>query len=84
MKAVQYFSDEYLAHCRKMKPGQIAAFLEDFRQLHGARATQRSRLISLRIPQPLLAAFKANASLAGIPYQSMIKKLMQAWVDRTA
>ncbi len=80
MKAVQYFSDEYLAHCRRMKPGQIAAFLEDFRKLHGARAAQSSQLISLRIPKPLLAAFKAKASLTGTPYQSMIKRLMEAWL----
>ena len=36
MKAVQYFSAEYLLECEKMTPDQIVAFLENFRKLYGA------------------------------------------------
>lgn len=80
MRPVQYFSDEYLAQCRKMRPQQIAAFLEDFRLLHGGKPT-RSRLISMKVPEALLSAFKAKAALSGIPYQAQIKRLMAAWLE---
>jgi predicted DNA binding CopG/RHH family protein len=80
MKAVQHFSDEYLQQCRDMTPDQILRFLDDFRQLHGAQTRSRSKLISIKIPENLLNAFRAQAALAGTPYQTQIKKLMKAWV----
>ena len=54
-------------------------FLDDFRKLHAAVNT-RSRLISLKVPEPLLAAFRTKARLHGVPYQTQIKNLMRAWV----
>jgi len=36
-KAIQYFSDEYLNECKKMKPYEIVKFLDEFRQLHGGQ-----------------------------------------------
>ena len=79
MRPVQYFSDDYLAQCREMTADQILRFLEDFRTLH-LRAG-RSRLISLKVPESLLAAFKVKAGLDGIPYQSQIKRLMAEWLE---
>ena len=81
MRPVQYFSPEYLERCRELTPEQVVAFLDDFRTLHAAAAAPRkSRLISLRLPEPLLAAFRTRASLAGVPYQTQIKRLMSAWL----
>lgn len=81
MKPIQYFSDEQLAHGRRMKPEQILQFLEDFRVLHAGRAASggRSTPISLRVPQPLLRLFRARAAAAGVPYQTQIKRLMEEW-----
>lgn len=79
---VQRFSDEYLERCRGLSPEDIICFLEDFRKLHGA-ATARSRLISLKVPEPLLAAFKAKARLHGVSYQTQIKTIMQAWLEES-
>jgi len=79
MKPVQMFSDDYLARCRQMSSDEIVKFLEDFRRIHNSRPV-RSRLISIRVPEDLLAAFKARARLENIPYQSQIKKLMKAWL----
>ena len=79
MKAVQKFSDEYLARCADMSTEEIVRFLDDFRRLHGSRRAP-SRLISIKVPEDLLAAFKARARLAGIPYQTQIKRLMTAWL----
>ena len=72
-KAVQYFSAEYLSQCRKMSPKDIVEFLEGFRELHAGRVNAdglagagKSRLISLKIPQHFLDAFRLKAELEGV------------------
>ncbi|HBE89392.1 MAG TPA: hypothetical protein DDW67_09680 [Elusimicrobia bacterium] len=80
MRPVQYFSKEYLERCSGMKPGQILSFLDDFRRLHARGEKPRSRLISLKVPEPLLAAFREKAGKRGVPYQSQIKILMEKWL----
>ena len=81
MRPVQYFSKEYLEQCRAMKPGQILRFLEGFRKLQSAGTPTKSRLISMKVPVPLLEAFKAKAELDGVPYQTQIKRLMTGWLE---
>ena len=81
MKAIQKFSPEYLKVCSGMKPEQIAKFLEDFRLIHGENeGTGKSKLISMKIQQPLLQVFKGKCQLLDIPYQTQIKKLMTEWL----
>lgn len=82
MKTLQYFSDEYLTQCAAMTPTDIAQFLDDFRQVHGAKLvdSQKSKLISIKIPLPLLTAFKTKAAFQNNRYQTKIKELMTAWV----
>jgi len=81
MRPMQHFSKEYLEQCRSMRPEQIVRFLDEFRSLHGARVrAPKSRLISMKVPEPLLEAFKTKAGLSGIPYQTQIKRLMSAWL----
>lgn len=83
MTIVQYFSEDYLAKCRGMRPEQVIRFLDDFRRLHGRRRPPpKSRLISIKVPEPLLDAFKAAANRAGVPYQTQIKRLMSLWLER--
>ena len=75
MKAVQHFTPDYLRQCRQMP--------EDFRRLHGGAAATKpgkSRLISLKVPEDLLAAFRDKARLEGRAYQTQIKELMRQWV----
>jgi predicted DNA binding CopG/RHH family protein len=79
VRAVQFFTEEYLAQCQGMSTDQVIRFLEDFRRLHAQRPS-RSRLISLKVPEDLLHAFRQRAELAGVPYQSQIKQLMREWV----
>lgn len=78
-RPVQHVSDAYLERCRALSPEDIVRFLDDFRKLHAAAQT-RSWLISLKVPEPLLAAFKTKARLNGVPYQTQIKHLMRAWI----
>ena len=82
MKAVQFFSDEYLAQCVEMTPDDIAKFLDEFRIIHGAKISgeKKSKLISIKIPVSLLAAFKTKAALQNERYQTKIKQLMTDWV----
>ncbi|NUM89617.1 MAG: hypothetical protein HUU37_10465 [Bdellovibrionales bacterium] len=75
MRPVQFFTDEYLEQCRKMSPLEIVRFLEGFRQLQGATAG-KSKLISMKVPDALLATFKQHCELNGVRYQTKIKELM--------
>lgn len=81
-RPVQYFDAEYLQRCRDMTPDQVIRFLDDFRQLHGAPVSAGSRLISLRVPEALLNVFRTLAERQGVPYQTLIKRLMREWVDQ--
>ena len=83
MKPVQYFDDEYLARCRNASPLQIAEFLEQFRLMQGATVVSnpKSKLISIKIPQDMLTAFRAKCKLEDVKYQTQIKQLMRDWLN---
>lgn len=83
-KTVQYFTDDYLEYCKALTPLQIVEFLENYRTLFYAASSQnslknKSRLISLKIPEDLLAAFRFKADGEKTAYQTQIKKLMKEW-----
>jgi len=79
MKPVQYFSDEYLEQCKGATPMQILEFLEQYRLMQAQPAV--SKLIGMKVPEPLLLAFRSKCELEGVKYQNQIKKLMQEWVE---
>lgn len=79
MKAIQYFSNEQLEQSQNMTTDQVLRFLDDFRRLHGHKPAP-SKLISLKVPEDLLHAFKTKAKLSNTPYQTQIKALMRAWI----
>ena len=82
-RPVQYFTPDYLEACKKMSPLMIVQFLEEFRILAGAAQTKkRQRLISIRIPEELLGAFRTKCKLEGVQYQSKIKELMRQWMSQ--
>ena len=58
----------------------IVDFLEMFRELSDPRARNPQKLIGLKVPEPLLAAFRFKAKQLGAPYQTMIKRLMVDWL----
>jgi uncharacterized protein (DUF4415 family) len=78
MRPVQYFSDDYLAAVRTTSPDEVVEFLENFREMHAPGA--RSRLISMKVPVPLLGAFKLRCKIEGSRYQTKIKELMREWL----
>jgi predicted DNA binding CopG/RHH family protein len=81
-KSVQYFTKEYLERCAGLTPDQIIEFLENYRNLIANREPEKSILISMRVDASLLALFKTQAEIGGIPYQTQIKNLMRAWLEQ--
>lgn len=83
-KTVQFFSEEALAHGSSMTHEEIAEFLENFRLLQADRleASSPSRLISMKVPEALLRAFKLKARSRGVRYQTQIKRLMREWLEK--
>jgi hypothetical protein len=61
----------------------IVEFLENYRQLVDPRAQLPLKLISLKVSEPLLAAFRYKATRMNVPYQTMIKRLMQQWLQES-
>jgi len=80
MKTIQYFTPEYLEKCSKMKPEQILVFLDDYRTIFFQAKPKKTKLISIKIPEDLLGAFRAKSDLNGVKYQTQIKNLMKDWV----
>jgi uncharacterized protein (DUF4415 family) len=79
VRPVQRFSSEYLEHARRIRKEEVLEYLDNFRLLHAQG--QPSRLISMKVPEPLLAAFRARCRADGVRYQTRIKQLMRSWVD---
>jgi uncharacterized protein (DUF4415 family) len=80
VKAIQFFSDDYLAQCEQLSSEQIVRYLEDFRIVNKPIKKPVSKLISIKVESDLLEAFKTKARLDGVPYQSRIKAIMRDWL----
>ena len=80
--SLQRFSKTQLERGRTLSPSQVLRFIEDYRAIHLPRERQRSKLISLKLSEPLLRAFKDKSQLTGVPYQSQIKALMRQWLGQ--
>lgn len=78
MRPVQYFSDNYLKQTHKLSPEEVLEFLDNFRLM--SEKPVRSRLISMKVQEPLLAAFRLKCSERGVRYQTQIKELMADWL----
>ena len=78
MKPVQYFNDEYLEKCKSFSTEAILEYLDNFRLMQ--QQSDKTRLISIKIPESLLASFRAKSELHNTKYQTQIKKLMTNWV----
>lgn len=59
---------------------EIVEFLELFKQLADPRTHKPAKLISIKIPEPLLATFRFKAERENKRYQTKIKELMLDYV----
>jgi predicted DNA binding CopG/RHH family protein len=74
-KNVRY--KHHFAHLLQVQNDSPKRF--DFRRLHGSKPA-KSKLITTKVPEDMLNAFKARARMANTPYQTQIKTLMKAWL----
>ena len=65
-----------------MSADAIVEFLDTFRQLQAV--AEKSKLISLKVPETLLRGFRQKCELNGVRYQTQIKQLMLEWVQSAA
>lgn len=61
----------------------VLEFLENFQKLMNPLSQASSQLISIKMPPALLAAFRYKAEREGVPYQTMIKRLMSDWLKKS-
>jgi len=70
-------------HVKNVESSFLLQRLENLRfyqQLEEKKELGKSKLISMKVPQPLLEAFKQKSQVLGIPYQTQIKVLMKDWL----
>lgn len=81
-KPIQKFETTYIEALNGATPTQIARWLEDYRIMVGSKSkvVAKSKLISLKVPEDMLAAFRQKAEMSGVRYQTQIKKLMEDWL----
>ena len=83
-RPVQYFTEEYIAQCKKMSLEEIVDKISEqqdfFWQMHLSKNFNESVLISLKIPKNLLKQFRKKCEVSGVKYQSQIKSLMIDWM----
>jgi hypothetical protein len=71
-----------LQQAQPVNPDSVLNFLERFRIRQAAGVSpSRSKLISLKVPEDLLALFRARCELEGVKYQGQIKALMASWLE---
>lgn len=81
-KPLQLARGEQIISTNPDDVSSIVRFLEDFRKISNPKAQSKSKLISIKIPESLLAAFKYKASLEKIAYQTKIKELMLEYLKK--
>lgn len=54
--------------------------LRFYLQLEEKKELGKSKLISMKVPEPLLEAFREKSQVLGVPYQTQIKNLMKEWL----
>ncbi len=63
---------------------ELGKLLEAARKRASGKAggtARGSKMISMRVPEPLLEAFKKRCAAEGVPYQAQIKGLMEVWLE---
>ncbi len=79
-KGLQKLKKKDLSESGMNDATQIAKFLEDF-QLMIAGIDDKTKMISLRVPENILSAFKFKAEKRNLKYQSLIIDLMRKWIQ---
>ena len=78
-RPTQRFTKEYLRSVSGTSAQDVVEYLESFRLLQEAVPT-KTKLISMKVEEDLLALFRKKCEQQGLKYQTQIKKLMRLWV----
>lgn len=76
--------ESHTPRIRELGPRLILDRFDNLRFYHRLEAKKelgKSKLISMKVPQNLLDAFKEKSDYLGVPYQTQIKKLMKDWLS---
>ncbi len=79
-KGLQKFKKKDLSQIGNTDATQIAKFLEDFQHMI-AGIDDKTKMISLRVPENILSAFKFKAERQKLKYQSVVIDLMRKWIQ---
>ncbi len=63
----------------KNNPEAILNFINDFQNMIHS-TDEKTKAISLRVPNNILRMFKSKAARKGLKYQSVITSLMREWI----
>ena len=76
-------SEFYLKKCKSLKSHEVIKILEDFRTLKAIelRPSDQTILISMKVPESLLKAFREKCQHSNMKYQTQIKELMTKWLN---
>lgn len=72
MKALQLYDPKMIELGQQMTTEQIARFLDDFRLMHGTAQDNPSKLVSIKVKENLLSAFRLKCESHGLRYQTQI------------
>jgi predicted DNA binding CopG/RHH family protein len=61
---------------------EVMNFIENYKRMVDPQSKKPSKLISIKIPVPLLEAFRYKAEREKIQYQTKIKQLMMEYLER--
>ncbi len=64
---------------KKPTPLEIVKYIESTQNL-SLMTSGKTKLISIKVPEALLKAFKLKCEGQGLRYQTQIKKLMMEWL----
>ncbi len=78
-KPLHIFTPERLKADRNLSATQIAEFLDNFAKIHFS-ASEKRKLISIRVPESLLNALKHLSRKNNKPYQTQILGILKDWV----
>lgn len=83
VKDLGYKIESDVPKVQNVDPSFLLQRLENLRfyqQLEQKKELGKSKLISMKVPEPLLEAFKEKSLVLGVPYQTQIKVLMKDWL----
>ena len=79
MKAVQYFTEEYLEQCRGASPEAVLEYLENFRLMLAQESDEDC--LKLDLPASLIHRLRIKCGQEGGDASAIVEALIEAWLN---